>query len=121
MKFTESLRNCAHTGLALVQTRVALFSNELKQERLRFFYMLVALSLCILSMAILALCVTILVALLLEGSERLYVLGGIGLFFIGLGVISAISFLRIYRRKRNPFSVTLEELHKDFQCLSHPD
>lgn len=109
----ESLKTLAGTLVAIVHTRLELFSTDLEEERARlatlFVLMLVALF-CIGVGVILA---ALLIVVAFWDTHRLLALGGLtGLFLIG--GLSA-SWIAQYKLRNKPrlFAASLAELYRD--------
>jgi uncharacterized membrane protein YqjE len=109
----ESLRNLARTLLAIVQTRIEIFANEIDEERthLARIALLAAAAAFCLGLAVILL-VFFLVVLFWD-SDRLLAIGVLAGVF-AIGGIAACLGLRAAISKRPKFlSATLAELRKD--------
>jgi uncharacterized membrane protein YqjE len=112
-----SLRQMLGTALEIAQVRLALFGNELEQEKLRIFQgvVLAGLGLMLLTVGTVLLCGF--VVLLFAEGHRLAALGVLTLAFVGAG---ALLVRQAGQRLRSPgglFQATLAELGQDRSSL----
>jgi len=116
----ESSKRVAGTLLAILQTRLALLSNELEEERLRirqmFFYGSVALFFFGLAIMLL----TVFIVILFWDSYRLQTLGGLSSLFFILGLLMWHALNRLANESSALFSASLAELSNDRNSLSSP-
>ena len=111
-----SLERLLQTGLAIGQNRLELLLVELREERWRFFDLLLLTGLVLLlaGMTLMVATVTI-VAVCLQADRLDLILWLMGLYLAG----TIASFWRLRCRLKNwaPLSATLAELKKDAACL----
>lgn len=113
-----SLQRLLTTFTGILHTRIEILSTEMEEEGQRisqlFIYGLVSLSFLGLGL----LFATVFVVAAFWETHRLYVLGGITVFYLGIGVIAALVVR--YKLKTRPrlFSATLSELDKDRERLT---
>jgi uncharacterized membrane protein YqjE len=116
----ESLRNLAKTFVALVQTRIEIFANEIDEERMRLARIVVLALTALFCIGIAVVLLVLLIAVLFWEDNRLLAIGVLaGLF--ALGGFAALLALRSEARQRPKFlSATLAELRKDEKELDRP-
>ena len=111
-----SLERLLQTGLAIGQNRLELLLVELREERWRFFdlLLLTGLVLILAGMTLMVATVTI-VALCLKAGRLDLILWLMGLYLAA----TVVGFLRLRCRLKRwaPLSATLAELKKDKACL----
>ena len=109
----DSLRNLAHTLLALVQTRIEIFASEMDEERTRLARIVVLALSALFCLGLAIILVVLLVAVIFWEENRLLAIGVLaGLF--ALAGIAALLWLRSEIVKRPKFlAATLAELRKD--------
>jgi len=113
-----SVRSLVATWVALLQTRLELFSTDLEDQRqyvTRIVLMGVASIFC-LSFGVLLL--TLLVVVCFWDTHRLAVLGGFTLLYLGAGVTTAVATRNRVRNKPKFLGTTLDELSKDLNHLT---
>lgn len=113
-----SARALARTLIALSKTRLALFLNEIEEERLRIanqIVLIVVAGFCLVVGALLS--VTFIVVLFWE-THRLLSLGILALAFLGTGIGLVTLFGARAKAKPKLFSASLGELAKDMDQLS---
>jgi len=114
----DSIKSLAATGVAIVQTRLELFSTEAAEEKERLLSLLVlgvaALFFAGLGIVFAALFLTV----AFWESHRLLILGLFTVLFLGAGIASLSVALKKARAKSRLFSATLAELSKDRKHLS---
>ena len=93
----DSLRAVTASFVGLLQTRLDLASTEIAEEgeRLKQLILLAAIALFFLSLA--AILLTVFVVVVFWETHRLYVLGGLVLFYLTAGVIAALALRKIGR------------------------
>ncbi len=113
----SSVKRLLATLLAIVRTRVELFSVEFEEEvdRLASLLLSAVLSLFFLGIAIILIAVLIVVAFWEE--NRLAALGFLALFFSCIGIFSGAVFLKKVKSRTRLFSQSLDELTKDLSEL----
>lgn len=116
----ESLRNLAKTFVALVQTRIEIFANEIDEERMRLARVVVLALTALFCLGIAVVLLVLLIAVLFWEDNRLLAIGVLaGLF--ALAGFAALLTLRSAARERPKFlSATLAELRKDQKELDRP-
>lgn len=115
--FFDSLRAVMASFVGLLQTRLDLVSTEIEEERerLKGLILLAAISLFCVSLA--AILLTAFVVILFWETHRLYVLGGLALFYLAAGAIAALVMQRKAAHRPRLFSATVAELAKDRERL----
>ena|SRR5438876_5778734 len=115
-----SARRLLDTGLAAAETRLELFSVELKEERFRLVELLLwtaaAVFFAVMSLTVL----TFAVVFLFWESARGYVLGAFCLIY---STAAVWSFFRLKNKLKTgviPFADSLSEIKKDRACLQPP-
>jgi uncharacterized membrane protein YqjE len=112
-----SLKRLLTTTLAVAHNRLELFFVELREERLQFFEVLLLAGIVLVLLAMTLAVVTVaVVALCLRANRFDLVLGLILLY----SLLTGAAFWRLRKRLKNwaPFSATLAELKKDKACLA---
>lgn len=113
----SSLRSLGDGLLAMAHDRLELFSVELQEEKYRLILTFVWISAAVfVGMMALAFASLTLVYLFWE-SARLFVLGGLTVFYAGALVAIIVAFRRFIARQPSPFSATRGELVKDRSCI----
>ena len=113
----DSVKRLVSTLIAIVSTRLELFSNELQEERLRLtqmFFLSLSALFCF-GMGVLLL--TVFIAVLFWDDHRLAVLGGLCILFFVSGTLMAMSLRNKAQSKPKLFSASLAELAKDREQL----
>lgn len=115
--FFDSLRAVMASFVGLLQTRLDLASTEIAEEgeRLKELVLLAAIALFCLSLA--AILLTAWIVILFWETHRLYVLGGLALFYLGAGAIAALVLRKKAAARPKLFSATFAELAKDRERL----
>lgn len=112
-----SARQLLDTLLASAQTRLALISNEIEQEKLRLFDGLLCAGLALLLLGLGALLLAALVVVLFWDSYRLQALGLLALMFLGAGGgLLGVAYARL-RQPGGLFNSSVEELARDRVAL----
>jgi uncharacterized membrane protein YqjE len=114
-----SARALAHTLIALSKTRLEIFLNELEEERLRIASQIVLVVLAGFCLVVGSLLAVSFVVVLFWDTHRLLTLGLLALAFIGSGIGLVMLFSARAAAKPKLFSVSLGELAKDLDQLSH--
>ena len=112
-----SFRALSDSLLASVQDRLALFSLELEEEKLRLVQTMFWISAVVFSGMLTILFASLTLVYLFWESARLAVLGGLTLLYAGALVTALISFRRYLARQPKPFAATFEELGEDRTCI----
>ena len=113
----DSVKRLVSTLIAIVSTRLELFSNELQEERLRLtqmFFLSLSALFCF-GMGVLLL--TVFIAVVFWDDHRLAVLGGLCILFFVSGTLMAMSLRNKAQSKPKLFSASLAELAKDREQL----
>lgn len=117
----ESARLFGSQLVSTLQDRVALFSVELQEEKLRLIQMLLWTSLAIfLGIMALTFGTLVLIALFWE-SARIPLLVGFAIFYSTATAGVIVAFQRFLRRQPRPLAATLAELEADLQCIRPPN
>ena len=113
----SSLKRLMDTVLGICQTRIALLSNEIEEERVRVGQMLLfgAAALVCFGLAIILLLVFIVV---LFWEEHLWVLGGLTALFFIAGFVLWNALQNVLKEKSKLFSASLAELGHDRDHLA---
>ena len=115
----DSIKNLAASLVAHLHTRLALFSNELAEEKVRLIAILSGALLMVFFLFMgLVLVATFIVAAAWDSPYRLHIVGGLAIAFF---LISAIAAGYVHARLKSgprPFAMSLAELYKDKQALS---
>ncbi len=114
----ESLKRLTGTLLAIAQTRLALLSNELEEERLRIRQMFFFGSIALFFFAMFIMLLTVFVVVLFWDSYRLLVLGGMATVFFIAGLLALIALRRAARERTRLFSFSIAELSDDIDRLT---
>jgi len=114
----ESCRRIADNGLALLQTRLELFANELQEQKARALKMLMlgGAAVCLANLAVVMVAATIVV---LAGERaRVLVLVALCLLFVFGALVAFLALRRDLRDSPPPFRDTLAEIRKDRDWLN---
>lgn len=114
----ESLKRLVGTSLAIFQTRLDLFSNEIEEERVRVAQMLLYGSVALFLFGLAIMLLTVFVVVLFWDSYRLAVLGGFTALFFVAGLLVWNALHRLASEKSKLFSVSLAELADDRDQLA---
>jgi uncharacterized membrane protein YqjE len=109
----DSLRNLAHTLVALIQTRIEIFASEMDEERTRLARIVVLALSALFCLGLAIILFVLLVAVIFWEENRLLAIGVLaGLF--ALAGLAALLWLRAEIGRRPRFlATTLAELRKD--------
>lgn len=113
----ESLKRLAGTLLAIIQTRLELLSNELEEERLRIWQMLLYGSVALFFFGLSVVLLTAFVVVLFGADQRLLVLGFFTALYFLAGLLAWSGFRRLHRERSRLFSASLAELESDRERL----
>lgn len=115
----DSIKNLAASLVSHLHTRLALFSTELAEEKIRLsaivFGALLAVFFLFMALVLVALFI---VAAAWDTPYRLHIVGGLAIVFL---LVSAIAGGYVRARLKSgprPFALSLAELYKDKQALS---
>jgi len=115
-----SLRDLAKTFVALVQTRIEIFANDIDEERARLARVVVLAVVAAFCLGLAVVLLVLFVVVVFWDTNRLLAIGVIAGVF-ALGALAALVALRSAVRERPKFlSATLAELHKDEKGLERP-
>lgn len=103
--------------LATAQTRLALFSTELHEEKFRLVQTFLWVGAILVAMVMTVAFASLTLVYLFPASVRLAVLGGLTVGY-GVTLLAIVfAFRRHLARQPRPFAATLEELHQDRTCI----
>lgn len=115
----DSVKNLAASLVAHLHTRLALFSNELAEEKARLIAIVSGALLMVFFLFMgLVLVATFIVAAAWDSPNRLYIIGGMAFAFF---LIAAAAGGYVHARLKSgprPFAMSLAELYKDKEALS---
>lgn len=114
----ESLKRMAGTLLVIFQTRLALLSNEVEEERLHVGQMLLYGSVALLFFGLAIILLTVFILMLFWDSQRLLVLGGFTALYFVAGLLAWNALRRMARERSKLFSTSLAELADDRDWLA---
>ncbi|MGO8926460.1 MAG: phage holin family protein [Limisphaerales bacterium] len=111
-----SLGRLLKTVLAIVQNRLELFLVEWKEERWRFFDLLLLAGIVLILALMTLMAATITIVVVCVKADRLDLVIALVLLYLAATIFS---FWRLRNRLKTwePFSATLAELKKDKACL----
>ena len=115
--FLETCRALGDGLLATVQTRLALFSVELHEEKFRLIQIFIWISAAVFTGMMAVAFASLTLVYLLWESARLAALGGLTLLYGGALVMIVVAFRRYLARLPKPFAATIEELKEDRACI----
>ncbi|MDP1633853.1 MAG: phage holin family protein [Gallionellaceae bacterium] len=113
----ESLKRLAGTLLAIIQTRLELLSNELEEERLRIWQMLLFGSVALFFFGLSVVLLTAFVVVLFGADQRLLVLGFFTALYFFAGLLAWRRLCRMRQERSRLFSASLSELESDREQL----
>lgn len=117
----SSLRGLLMSGLALAETRLAILSNELEEQKLRLVQGLVMALAGLFVLSVGLVLFVGLVLLLFWDGYRLPALAALTLGFLGAGAWLLVSARRRLRSDGGPFGATLAELRADRAAVAGRD
>lgn len=117
----SSLRGLLMSGLALAETRLALLSNELEEQKLRLVQGLVMALAGLFVLSVGLVLFVGLVLLLFWDGYRLPALAALTMGFLGAGAWLLVSARRRLRSDGGPFGATLAELRADRAAVAGRD
>lgn len=113
----DSLKTLTGTLIALVYTRLELFSTDLEEERERLAILLMLMLVALFCIGVGLILAVLLIVVAFGDTHRLLVLDGLtGLFLLG-GLAAPWIALHKLRTKPRLFAATLAELYKDSALL----
>lgn len=113
----DFLRAFASNLAGILRSRLELFSAELAEEGYRLVQMLIWATVAIFSGIMAFILINVTVVYLFWEEARLTVLISLTLFYTLVLAAIAIGFTRYIKRQRPPFSATIHEFHKDYECF----
>jgi uncharacterized membrane protein YqjE len=108
-----SLRRLAATALALAQTRLELLAVEVQEEKIRLASLLAYGAAAVILLAAGVVFLAVFLTVLLWDSNRLLVLGGVSVLFLGGSLVCLLVARRHARTPSGLFAGSLAELVKD--------
>lgn len=114
----DSLTRFAVTLVAIMQSRLELFSTDVEEARAHALSLMVMALSALLFLGVGVGLATILLVVAFWDTDRLLVLGALSGVYLAVGVAIAAVALRRARSRYRPFAASLGELHKDRQRLS---
>lgn len=115
--FAGLLRAIVSNVMAILQGRFELFSVELQEERRRLLWGLVWAGAAVVCATMALVLINVTLVYLFWEEARLAVLIGLSVFYLAAVAGIGLGFRRSLKRKRIPFSDTIHELRKDYECL----
>lgn len=115
--FLGSFRALGDGLLAGVQDRLALFSLELQEEKLRLIKVFFWISAAVFTGVMAITFASLALVYLFWVNARLAVLGGLALFYTAALAVILVAFRSYLTRQSRPFAATLQELDADRTCL----
>ena len=112
-----SLKRLMDTLLSICQTRIALLSNEIEEERLRVGQILLYASGALLCFGLAIMLLTVFIVVLFW-DDRLVVLGGLTTLFFVAGFVLWNALRGLVKEKTKLFSTSLAELGHDRDHLT---
>jgi len=112
----ESIKGIGATLLGIGQTRLELLVNEIETQKLqvlRLFLLAQALLFC----AFVGVLLLVLLLTLLAWDQRLFVVGGLAVVFVGAAVVLYRALMRAINTPEPAFAATLAELQADIRGL----
>ncbi len=113
-----SAKRLASTLLAVAQTRLELFANELHAERLRLLRLGLLACATVFFLVLGIIMLTLLVIVAFWDSGRLLVIGGFAALYLVLGIAFGVTVLARASERTRLFEDSLRELGKDREHLS---
>ena len=103
--------------VGVLQTRLDLASTEIAEERERLKELLLLAAIALFCLSLAAILLTALVVAVFWETHRLYVLGGLVLFYLAAGAIAALVLRKKAAARPKLFSATFAEFAKDRERL----
>lgn len=113
-----SLQRLMATLLELLQTRVEIVATEFEEERVRLRELVVFGILMLFFVSVGLTLATLFVVTLYWETNRLTVLGGVAVLYLGLGGLAGVVLYRRLKCRPRLFATTLSELAKDRDQIS---
>jgi uncharacterized membrane protein YqjE len=114
----KSFRTVLVRLLATFQTRAALFSVELQEERYRLIELLLLTGGAMLLSGVALLLLSITIILVFRPDLRVYAALALVLIYTA-GVVVLVRKIK-HKLRDEPFSETIDQLKKDWECLTPP-
>jgi uncharacterized membrane protein YqjE len=115
--FVQAFRTLGDGLLATVQDRVALFSVEVHEEKLRLVRTFIWISAAMFTAMMALICGSMALVYVFWESARLSVLGSLTcVYAIALGVL-VLTLRRFLSRQPSPFAATLQAMNDDRACI----
>ncbi|MEN9840459.1 MAG: hypothetical protein RL376_259 [Verrucomicrobiota bacterium] len=115
--FLGALRKLCEGLIVSVEQRIALLSAELQEEKLRLIQIFIWISAVVFSGMMAVSFASLLLVYLFWESARLWVLGGLAVFYAGVFLTVLLAFRRYLARQPQPFAATISELAEDRACI----
>lgn len=118
MSIRENLSMVAGDLVAMLRTRVELFSAEFAEQKHRFVALTALFFAAILFLLLAVVLLSFLLVSFFWSTEyRYWAIGGLALAYAGIGAYLGWTVWRRLAKQDMPFSATLEELHRDVVVL----
>lgn len=114
----ESLGKLLRTVLSSLQNRAELFSLELREEKYRLIDLLLLAGLVLFLGAVAFLLLLTVVIFLIPAEHRILVAALAGVLCLIGAIVSAVQLKK--RLRARAFAETVNQLKKDFECLTPP-
>lgn len=114
----DSIKGLAATGVAIVQTRLQLFSTEVAEEKERFLSLLWLGGAAFFFIGLGIIFAAVFLTVVFWESHRLLVLGIFTVLFIGIGITAMVAAMKAAKAESRLFSASLAELSKDRDNLT---
>jgi uncharacterized membrane protein YqjE len=115
--YLGALRSLGDGFLASVQERLALFTVELQEEKLRLVQTFIWISAAVFSGMMAVTFASLVLVYLFWESARLAILIGLALLYAAALVTIIVAFRRYLARQPRPFAATLHEIGEDRSCI----
>lgn len=113
----DSLSGLTSTVVAIIHTRLELFSNDLEEDQAHVLALLAQMLAALFLLGVGVVLAVILLVLAFWDTHRLLVLGVLAGLFLTAGLVAGAVALYKARNKPKPFAASLAELYKDRQQL----
>ncbi len=115
--FLGALRKLCEGLIVGAEQRIALLSAELQEEKLRLIQIFFWISAVVFSGMMAVAFASLLLVYIFWEYARLWVLGGLALFYAGVFLAVLLAFRRFIDRQPQPFAATISELTEDRACI----
>jgi uncharacterized membrane protein YqjE len=112
----SALRGVLDTLLTAGHTRLQLLGNEIQTEKHRALHQLALLGMALICAAV-ALCLAVVLVLVLWWDERVVVLSGLLVLFLGGAIVAGLAMRKVGQRDTHIFASSLAELQEDLRQL----